>query len=290
MFFVVGKGDTPSSFRTSCMAACEGNDVLPIRFFKTILKSNLQRLKIPNKFAMRYGAGLPNPVFINPPDGTQWKVYWSKQNGEVWFEKGWKEFVQHYSLDLGHLIFFKYEGTSQIDVLILNKSALEINYPSNSCDENDNIDHSDDESVVILDEWPDQNAKQMRGENPTQRTSSLNWPKKTRAQEVARNFISCNPFFTVFIRASCLRKCRLSVPNLEGVVENKEKYAMLLLGERSWKVKLLPTHKLLMLRCFSAGWSLFARENELQPGDVCVFELINTEDLVFKVHVYRRHG
>ncbi|TKY50757.1 B3 domain-containing transcription factor VRN1 [Spatholobus suberectus] len=250
--------------------------MLPIRFFKIILKTNLERLKTPNKFVRKYGDGLPNPVFMKPPDGTEWEVYWAKQDGEVWLEKGWKEFVVHYSLDEGHLIFFKYEGTSKIDVLILDpKSALEIDYPS--CAEKDNLDNSDNE-------WPDQKPKHVRGENPTQRTSSLNWPTQTRAQEVARNFISSNPFFTLFIKPVHVVERKLYVPDLKGIIENKKNYVMLQLGERSWNVKLLRCHIL------SAGWPLFASESELQPGDVCVFELINREDSVFKVHVFKRHS
>ncbi|KAK2402062.1 B3 domain-containing transcription factor VRN1 [Trifolium repens] len=129
---------------------------LPIRFFKIILQTNLQRLKIPNKFTRRHGVGLSNPVLINPPDGTKWKVYWKNINGEIWFEKGWKNFTQNYSLGHGCLVLFKYkEGTSNFNVLILGQNAVEIDYGP-SChtydEENNNIDHSDDESVMILDE------------------------------------------------------------------------------------------------------------------------------------------
>jgi len=37
-------------------------------------------------------------------------------------------------------------------------------------------------------------------EKSAKTTSSMNWPKDARAQEVAQNFISCNPFFTVPIK------------------------------------------------------------------------------------------
>jgi hypothetical protein len=95
-------------------------------------------------------------VLINPPDGTKWKVYWKNINGEIWFEKGWKNFTQNYSLGHGCLVLFKYkEGTSNFNVLILGQNAVEIDYGP-SChtydEENNNIDHSDDESVMILDE------------------------------------------------------------------------------------------------------------------------------------------
>ncbi|XP_057426920.1 B3 domain-containing transcription factor VRN1-like [Lotus japonicus] len=267
-----------------------GNTVLPISFFKIILKTNLQSLKLPKKFTEKYGGALSNPVLLKPPDGTDWKVYWTKQNGEVWFQKGWNEFAQNYSLDHGHLVVFKYGGTPHFDVLILDQSALEIHYPS--CD----FDQSDDD-------WPDQKPKQKlpilspppykndRGENSAaQRSSlSLNWPRGARAQEVAAAFISNNPFFTVTINPINLAGSRLYVPGLEGYVENIEKVVKLQIGERSWNVKLLRL-RLTSGRRFCAGWSLFAKESGLQTGDVCVFEFINREEPVFEVHISKSHS
>ncbi|CAK8565826.1 unnamed protein product [Lathyrus sativus] len=306
------------------------NSTLPICFFKIILQTNLQTIKIPNKFTRRHGAGLPNPVMINPPDGTKWKVFWKNINGDIWFQKGWKLFTQNYSLQHGCLVVFKYkEGTSTLDAIILGQHALEIDYGSscNTLDETDNLDHSDDESieilnvdhrddksveifnvddsddesVEILNEWL--NKKKTRPKSPfvsprpckkvrvefkktSVRTTSLNWPRENRAREVAAKFISSNPFFTILIKPNHLADFRLSVPNLEGVIENKEKNVILQIGESSWNVKLLRVNKDIKGRHLSAGWSLFASENELQLGDVCVFELINKEDLVFKVHVF----
>ncbi|XP_057426584.1 B3 domain-containing transcription factor VRN1-like [Lotus japonicus] len=282
-----------------------GNAVLPISFFKIILKTNLPSLKLPKKFTERYGDGLSNPVFLKPRDGTEWIVYWKKQNGEVWFHKGWKEFAQNYSIDHGHLMVFEYEGTSHFDVLILDQSALEIDYPS--CGgEKDKLDgqSDDDKSVVILDEWPAQKPKQeslllslpphkkMRANrNPL----SLNWPKDARAQIVAKEFITSNsnPFFTVAIKPSNVSETEQGVPDFEGYIENIDKYVKLQIGEeRSWNVKLLRVIPTMGRRFFSAGWSLFVCESELQPGDVCVFELINREeeDPVFEVHVFKRHN
>ncbi|KAK7343348.1 hypothetical protein VNO77_12013 [Canavalia gladiata] len=266
-----------------------GNATLPISFFKMILKINKEKLKIPNKFMRRYGGGLPNPVYIKPPDGIEWKVYWTKQNGEVWFVNGWKEFVENYCLDEGYLVVFKYEGTSQIDVLILDHTSIEIEYLT--CDENDNLDdknQTNDESIQILDEWPDQKPTQITGEKAiTERGSSLNWPRQERAQEIARKFISNNPFFTFYMKSSFLAHSRVTLPGLKVDVENKEKYVKLKIGERSWDVKLLPSYTNTSSRVLSAGWTLFARQNQLLQGDVCVFELISTQDLLFQVHVFR---
>lgn len=81
------------------------------------------------------------------------------------------------------------------------------------------------------------------------------------------------------------------VPALEGYIENIDKYVKLKIGKkRSWDVKLIYRHTAYVRRILSAGWSLFARESELQPEDVCVFELISRkeEKPIFQVHVFKR--
>ncbi|KAI3441125.1 TF-B3 domain-containing protein, partial [Psidium guajava] len=41
---------------------------------------------------------------------------------------------------------------------------------------------------------------------------------------------------------------------------------------------------------FSAGWPMFATDNCLSTGDVCVFELIKKTPVVFKVLIFRLTG
>jgi len=72
------------------------------------------------------------------------------------------------------------------------------------------------------------------------------------------------------------------------IQENRE-MATLRYSDGSWLVKLLRTlrdHQ----ACFSAGWTAFARENCLRVGDVCMFELIDSNDVVFQVSICRSAG
>ena len=58
--------------------------------------------------------------------------------------------------------------------------------------------------------------------------------------------------------------------------------------DRLWPVKLYIYEQNVGSSCvISAGWSAFARENTLQVGDVCVFELILRDDVMLKVHIFR---
>ncbi|XP_027913193.1 B3 domain-containing transcription factor VRN1-like isoform X2 [Vigna unguiculata] len=141
-----------------------------IRFCKIIPGTSLAHglLKLPGKFTAKCGDGMSNPVFLNLPDCTEWKIQWTKHDGEIWFQEGWKEFATRYSLDHGHMLFFEYVGISRFDVHICDKSAVEIDYrshfthdnPDNSVetldeqfhDETDNIVQISDDSEQILDE------------------------------------------------------------------------------------------------------------------------------------------
>ncbi|KAJ1440372.1 DNA-binding barrel domain superfamily [Sesbania bispinosa] len=123
-----------------------------IRFFKIITTTCLeaQKLKIPNNFTRKYGGDMSNPMFLKPPDGTEWEIYLTKNDGDIWFQKGWKEFATYYSLDYGHMVLFEYKGTSHFEVHIFDKTTLEIQYPFHgNQDEQDKIS---DNSVEILEE------------------------------------------------------------------------------------------------------------------------------------------
>ncbi|XLR05576.1 hypothetical protein S83_071774 [Arachis hypogaea] len=88
--------------------------------------------KLPKKFTRIYGSGLSNPLYLKPPDGTEWRVDWINQDGGILFKQGWKEFVAYYSLDDGYVLWFEYNiGTSHIEVQICDMSGLQIKYPVN---------------------------------------------------------------------------------------------------------------------------------------------------------------
>lgn len=53
------------------------------------------------------------------------------------------------------------------------------------------------------------------------------------------------------------------------------------ISNKSWPVKAIQTSRL------CGGWRTFARENSLQLGDVCLFQLIDRDDPVFKVTVFK---
>lgn len=72
-------------------------------------------------------------MFLRLPNGAEWKVNLEKRDDSVWLHEGWKEFAECHSLAHGHLLIFKYDGTSlHFHVLICGLSAMEIDYPFNT--------------------------------------------------------------------------------------------------------------------------------------------------------------
>ncbi|GMJ08774.1 hypothetical protein HRI_004546500 [Hibiscus trionum] len=100
-------------------------------FFKIILQETIRDgiLGIPTKFVRKYGNQLSSPVKLEVPSGAIWKVELTKSDERVWLQKGWREFAEHYSLELGSFLVFRYQGNDHFHVLVFDRSASEIEYP-----------------------------------------------------------------------------------------------------------------------------------------------------------------
>ncbi|KAG4991287.1 hypothetical protein JHK87_024744 [Glycine soja] len=292
-------------------------------------------LKLPKKFTRKYGDGMSNPVFLKPADGTEWKIHYTKHGGEIWFQKGWKEFATYYSLDHGHLLFFEYEGTSHFDVHIFDSSALEIDYPSHGTHEGkDNLVEISDDSVEILGEQfscqntrgsSPQPCKKMKNSittnverspnvvnlhqhvptisNSSQKATFMKqmldeddgigifnteYPKveqsTSTALKKASTFRSEHPFFRLVMKPSFINGYYLEIPPQFAERYLKKTHAIVILeilDGRTWSVICSATR-------LTEGWQKFASENNLNVGDVCVFELIQKiQGLCFKVSIYQ---
>ncbi|KAB1998208.1 hypothetical protein ES319_D12G073200v1 [Gossypium barbadense] len=112
-------------------------------FFKVILQETLRDgiLGIPRKFVRKYGNQLSSPVKLEVPSGAIWQVELAKTDERVRLQNGWREFAEHYSLELGSFVVFRYEGNDHFHVLIFDKSASETDYPHTSTEGNDGDDH-----------------------------------------------------------------------------------------------------------------------------------------------------
>ena len=88
--------------------------------------------RVPDKFVRRFKDELSVAVALTVPDGHVWRVGLRKadNNNKIWFQDGWQEFVDRYSIRIGYLLVFRYEGNSAFSVYIYNLPHSEINYHS----------------------------------------------------------------------------------------------------------------------------------------------------------------
>ncbi|XP_075643395.1 B3 domain-containing transcription factor VRN1-like [Castanea sativa] len=293
-------------------------------FFKVILNNCLRdgKLGIPRNFTRKYGQGLSNSAFLKLPSGAKWNVELTESDGEVWLQKGWPEFAKYYSVKQGHFLVFRYEGNSHFFVLIFDESATEIDYHFNTSHggkgklHNEfiapNIEDIESYSAIeFLGSFPpspktrdksplpyfrphkimktNSRAKGAKGISTTVRMiQPLNNNETARALQKARAFKPKNPYFKVVIQQSYLDR-NLNIPK-----DFVKKYSNILHGDvnlcvsdgSNWPVEFCKrTDENLKCR-FNCRWKEFAKDNNLEVGDVCAFELIEPTK-TFKVVIFR---
>ncbi|MED6186832.1 hypothetical protein PIB30_070508 [Stylosanthes scabra] len=297
-----------------------------ILFFKIILSKTLQDGNLlPKSFTKKHGGGVPNPVYLKPSDGTEWKVHWTKHDGNILFEKGWKEFAANYSLDRGHLLMFEFNESSHVGVHICDMSGLEMELPFHGTQDgkDKNVDISD-KAVEVFDEMPQSRNNRLKSPmsspQPCKRlrtsgtageiitTHSLqNFPTQKELDEDICGLIQCPEVGKSSEETKALNKATTSKSrkNPSFMITMKQHYVNsysmhipLWFQEKCLKKRQVAAIILQILDGrtwpvgynagkFSSGWKKFASDNNLKVGDVCVFELTNHKILSFKVSISR---
>ncbi|KAK7339005.1 hypothetical protein VNO77_19642 [Canavalia gladiata] len=230
---------------------------------------------IPNAFVKKYGEDLPT-IFLKAPNGTQWELNLEKRDGKIWFQKGRKEFAECHSLAYGHLLVITYERTFHFHVHIFDKSTLEIGYPGegkmafndqgNKSPNNPNLEHYRSEKTVIT-------------------------TKHVTALDRASSFKPCNPSSLVVMYPSYICKHDHGAMNLPSefckiyfdLDKERGDIDLVVLNVRVWPIRyqkrIINVEKRFEL---TSGWKSFAKDNNLQVGDVCTFKLILRTKLTFQ--------
>ncbi|OWM66300.1 hypothetical protein CDL15_Pgr013517 [Punica granatum] len=68
-------------------------------------------------------------------------------------------------------------------------------------------------------------------------------------------------------------------------LESRKEMVTLMVGNWSWSTKLIISNPSLSGARFRGGFSAFAKENSLEAGDLCTFELIHRAKLVFRTSI-----
>ena len=72
----------------------------------------------------KYRETLSNSAFVKLPCGSKWKIELTKQENNIWLEKGWPDFAKHYFIKRGSMLVFRYEGNSEFHAVIFDTVLL----------------------------------------------------------------------------------------------------------------------------------------------------------------------
>lgn len=91
-------------------------------------------------------------------------------------------------------------------------------------------------------------------------------------------FLLCLILYIYFVQ-------RIPTSFSKNFIEKKKQIVKLWVDDRMWHVSLtVHWRKALKL---SAGWAAFAKGNCLTEGDVCIFELLDRNNISLKVYIFR---
>ncbi|EEF43356.1 DNA binding protein, putative [Ricinus communis] len=125
-------------------------------------------------------------------------------------------------------------------------------------------------------------------ESASARKRTVTAEERERAINTAKTFEPMNPFCRVVLRPSYLyRGCIMYLPSCfaEKHLNGVSGFIKLQSSDgKQWPVRCLYRGGRAKL---SQGWYEFTLENNMGEGDVCVFELLKSRDIVLKVTVFR---
>lgn len=103
----------------------------------------------------------------------------------------------------------------------------------------------------------------------------------------AESFISNFPHFVrIMKKFNVSGSYTLKVPcqfSMEHLPNCRTEIVLHNLKGECWTVNSIPTVKVQTLHTFCGGWSAFVRENDIQMGDICIFELVGKYEM--RVHI-----
>ncbi|PWA86229.1 B3 DNA binding domain-containing protein [Artemisia annua] len=271
----------------------------PLNFLKIILSNDPRSTgKLPKKFTEKHGNDLLERVILKMPNNDVWKVDLKKSKGEIWLSNGWSEFVAHYGLKFGHLLVFKYEGSSTFGVVICEPSASEIVYPKKTikddarksqvtCDKLKSV-KSEDETSSSWSEDQNHGIK-FNDEGECSKKSECYQRMKEgmiAIEKAKANFKCDKPFFMAYVQKTTLTRGVNAAEFRRKILKGKKTSSCSLqlkndARQKKWAVVARKRY------LGSAEWKTFVEDNGITLGDICVFELMHKDAKVLGVTILR---
>ncbi|KAI6688211.1 hypothetical protein NL676_025039 [Syzygium grande] len=90
-------------------------------FFKFFMaEHSSERMRIPPAFLAYIKGKRPRAVSLTGPSGDSWTVGLIKEEGALYFDGGWPEFVEDHSVQTGDFLVFQYDGEAGFQVRVFD--------------------------------------------------------------------------------------------------------------------------------------------------------------------------
>ncbi|XP_019262063.1 PREDICTED: B3 domain-containing protein Os11g0197600-like [Nicotiana attenuata] len=251
-------------------------------FFKIFNPTVKSELRIPAHFLRHISEDSPDKATLRCLSGGIWNVKLHIDEDGLLIHQGWEKFHKDNHIEDGEFLVFRYDRALQFTVRIFNKNGLEREAKSTTMDKNQKADTFKNQKRPP--KYP-YNPKQTHVdvENGTEHET----PRKKVAVEKAKVLLTPDiPQFVKCLKSYNVNKsCFIYVPKsfCEQLSESANKTTVILSNSegKKWKVNFVLQKG---YHAFCGGWKQFVKDNKLKEGDVCVFQLVNTNEL--KVSVF----
>ncbi|XLR05829.1 hypothetical protein HN51_060714 [Arachis hypogaea] len=266
-----------------------------ICFFQILVHNKFyQKLRVP-KCANECWKRMSNPIKLVLPYGVERKVNWTKRGEKIWLEQGWEKVVELCGLSHQWLLTFDYNGMSRFEVKVYDNTTLRVAYydeydvennkdvdeteSEDDDDDDDDDDNDDDDDDEDEDDDDDDGDDGDFAEDYCDEEYHYKFVQEhfKRKKTNTVNGSNRNPSFKIRIQESYVGSRCVAIPATFARKHLEEGPIRMIVGNRAWTVcyktwrgrARYRKHKL------QSGWLRFRRENNLEVGDVCVFELIS---------------
>lgn len=287
-------------------------------FTKVMKRFNISgsyTLNVPYQFAMEHLPKCKVKIVLRNLKGESWTVNsipTTKVHTSHTFCGGWLSFVRDNTIDLGDICIFELVRKYELQVRILHVGKEGIDGHVGEAFHNKNINGSAGTSHKIS----RRKSKKISGLANSKNGSSLSshtfigesdiqkkigflnkqgpyakgcMSMKSAPEEkiAVQSFVSNLPHFVKSMKKFNISgSYTLKVPyqfSMDHLPNCRAEIVLHNLKGERWTVNSIPTMKVRTLHTFCGGWMAFVRDNDIQMGDICIFELIGKCEM--RVHI-----
>ncbi|XP_021321526.1 putative B3 domain-containing protein Os03g0621600 [Sorghum bicolor] len=253
-------------------------------FFKVLIGDFHKRLVIPGKFAKHFRDKIERNITLESFGGLTFDVQVAKNLGRIVLQSGWKSFVSAHDLKKMDFLVFKYNGMSRMKVLIFDPSGCEKVPPcfvAKNAISGGMTSSEDDEAHSVPSYMLPQGT-------------SLDSMQKKKLKERLRSMCSEIPIYVCVMKkyniSGSSKSMVFSKKYSDVCLPIKSTRWILQCHGKSWEMtcRILVRKDQGEMKRLRNGWARFAGDNNLQLGDICVFEQLKTKKYMMNVHIIRK--